>query len=768
MGIYTLTEEQKAIINHPLQHHAKILAVAGSGKTSTLVHRIKHLVMDLNINPSSIQVLMFNKLASKQFYDMVQKLVIPSELNPKINTFHSFAYGFIRDMMGRGLLPGQWEFWTDDQQERERFLLHRVVSSLEKNGLIPPESVDIEEALQAIQLWKSSLIPPTHAGYRGNPHMTKIYEAFEEERIEHQALTYNDFIPLVVGFLENNQDLRWHYGGSLQHVIVDEYQDVNYGQQCLIELLAGKRADVMVVGDDDQTIYEWRGARPNYIIREFQSVFDNKPIIQHTLSNSFRFGAVIAQCANNTISFNTNRVNKTLIAHNIKKPSNIFLYDSLTGQSKDTNTLLSNQVVILVKEKLISPSRIIVLCRMFAQLSGIQAEFMRLKIPFRVVGQKPFFERREIQVLLDYVRLSAIYYQPVNELSKRIFLNISNTPNRMIARRDLEQLMDGAKYKTLSVKQALEFFLEDPRSSLNSRQRERVLELMSVLETTYRQVNFDPTPPVHEILTNLITSLDYLSHYENYYGKGESSFEHKQSVLNFIKYAEKTNFLPQKFLDHISKLDTTRGAPEDQQIIMTTIFRTKGLEYDYVIIPSCDEGYMPCLYETGQLVYDLRGEIKEPEPSEAIENERRLFYVAITRAKEAVCIGSSLLGSDPSNSNSNNSQPSRFIDEIQWEATNHIMTALQHTAAKEPGGRSSLISNIKKFGGRKNITEFLLSKYLTRLNDNQLLGTISQIIASSSEIPFRYRFANPSAKIVGGQREHTKPNLHSSWDDIDY
>jgi len=168
------------------------------------------------------------------------------------------------------------------------------------------------------------------------------------------GLTYDDFIPITVGFLEGNPNLRSQYSDGLLHVIVDEYQDVNYGQQRLVELLAGKRADVMVVGDDDQTIYEWRGARPTYIIREFQSVFDNKPHSQYTLSNSFRFGPVIAQCAFNTIQFNTNRVQKPLIANNFGKQADFFVYEQPPGQMVNINKQLTDQVITLVKNKGIS------------------------------------------------------------------------------------------------------------------------------------------------------------------------------------------------------------------------------------------------------------------------------------------------------------------------------------------------------------------------------------------------------------------------------
>jgi len=756
-----LTKEQEVVVNHPAGNHARILAVAGSGKTSTLVYRIKHLVVDEQASPASIQVLMFNSAARKEFKKyMLEKANIPQALQPKVDTFHSFAYGFVQDIIVSGRLPGNWDFWTEDKEEKARLTLNRIIETLEKAHVIPANSVDSEEAYQAIQLWKGSLIPPPRAGYRGNNSMPRVYDAFERERMNLHAITYDDFVPIAVSFLEKNRDLLNRYNSSLQHLIVDEYQDVNYGQQRLVELLAGTKADVMVVGDDDQTIYEWRGARPNYIIREFQSVFDNKPHIQYTLSNSFRFGPVIAQCAYNTILFNTNRVPKSLVSNSIDKAANIFLFEQSSNQSTDTSKLLADQVLTLVKSNKVRPSKIIVLCRMFAQLSNLESEFMTRKIPYCIIGQRPFFERREVRVLLGYVRLAISYHQPITEKLKTEFLNVANTPNRMLARRDLEQLMNGALSQKRTLTQALEEFSDSSASPLNNRQRERVLELMSALERAHKRLSANPKESTDILLSELIISIDYFTHFENYYGKGEASFEHKESILNFIEYAKGTGLPAQEFLDHVAKLDTTRGVPNDQQIVMTTIFRTKGLEYDYVIIPNCNEGYIPCLYATGNQVFDTSGQVREPDPSEAIENERRLFYVALTRAKEAVYIGT---GSTREGSQSN--KPSRFIDESQVEPTVKVMTALQQVAAGRQDAKTTLLSHLTQFGGIKSLIQNLLSYYLVALGDQSLIGKIALIVSSSREIPFRYRF--PYSASATNSHPKDEHRLDSAWDDID-
>jgi DNA helicase-2/ATP-dependent DNA helicase PcrA len=212
-----------------------------------------------------------------------------------VHTFHSFSFQVIGEAIKIGYLPANTQFWLADKSELIWLTLKRSINELEKARRIPPELVDPEEALHAISLWKGSLVPPNRAGSFMQPHLPAVYAGFEDFRQNQFALTYDDFIPTAIDILENNPVFYRRFCSNIQHLIVDEYQDINLGQQTLIELLAGEQADVMVVGDDDQTIYEWQGARPNFILKDFGTVFNNKPVLDYCLSRSFRFGPVIAQ-----------------------------------------------------------------------------------------------------------------------------------------------------------------------------------------------------------------------------------------------------------------------------------------------------------------------------------------------------------------------------------------------------------------------------------------------------------------------------------------
>lgn len=762
-----MTSEQDLVIAHPFGHHARVLAVAGSGKTTTLVHRIKHLTLDLGVDHQRIRVLMFNRFARQQFQDRMVAIGIPAHNQPTIHTFHSFAFHFIKEMMALGKLPGNLEFWLDEKEELIRLSVHRAITNLERSSQIEPEKIDPDEALQAIQLWKGSLIPPDRAGYRGTSGAPLVYAEFEKLRIEQRALTYDDFVPLTVSVLESEATIRNRYAAQTEHLIVDEYQDVNFGQQKLIELLAGRKADIMVVGDDDQTIHEWRGARPNYLIREYKSVFDNKPHVDYTLSRSFRFGPVIAQCAHNVICFNTTRVAKSLVANDMALEANLFVLESPAESQSGSNVELTRQVVSLVKDKQIPPKNIIVLCRMYAQLSGLQAEFLAHGVPFRVIGQRPFFERHEIRILLDYVRLALVIDQPVGGQEAHWLIGIFNKPTRYVRRADIERATNAARLRGWSTTQTLRAMLDDPNSPLNRSQRDRVTELLATLRETGRRITTEPELSAANLLRWLIQRIDYKAHFDEYYGRGEDAYDRQKTIDDFVGFAESLKLTAVPLLDYVDGLDTTLGVPEDQQIVMTTVFRAKGLEYDYVFIPDCTEGFMPCLNDTGIRTFDTHGIVEEPEPSEAIENERRLYYVAITRAKCEVYIGTA--GAQSANDSlwSSAVLPSRFLDETQIEPAVQVMSALQRQVSGHAQGRSDIVTSVGRFASQRRLMESLLTQYLSRLGDIDLLTMLSGVMARAKEQPFAYRHAYTRGRAEE-KGDRAAPNLHDAWSKTRY
>jgi len=643
-----LTEEQQAVIHHPIGKHARVLAVAGSGKSYTMACRIQHLVQECNVTPHAIRVLMFNRLARQQFHTHLDLTGLPDSMQPEVHTFHSFSFQIINTMVRIGVLPGLTQFWTGEKEELIWLTAKRAIESLERQHRIPPNSIETEDALNAISLWKGALLTPERAGSWSMPNMHLVYEEFDRMRLEKSALTFDDFIPLAIDILETNTNARKRWCGPVEYLIVDEYQDVNYGQQRLLELLSDEKADVTVVGDDDQCIYEWRGARPKYIVRDFEQVFNHKLHSIYRLSHSFRFGPTIARSASLLIHQNTKRVSKDVIAYQKDKLGFIQVYNS--GYA--ANKALMEQVEALIKADGILPQEIAVLSRLYAQMDHLEAEFLNRHMPYRVEGHDPFFKRSEIKTLLDYIRLGKDFQEPLNDQITKLFLTLANKPNRMLSRAVLERLVYESRYLSLSLDRLLHNVLYVYTYNLSKWQQEKLDEVWQLLTRIYTGIVAGES--AGDLLHDLVDQTGYLDSFQNYYGDGEHADGKIMAVQNFLEYVGHTRLTPLSLLEHIARLDTTQGAPIEKQVVFTTIFRTKGLEFDYVFLPETNEGVLPYLKGAPIDIYDTQSRFLEDPMSDKLESERRLFYVAITRARKGVFIGAG-------------NHPSRFLSEIQLE-----------------------------------------------------------------------------------------------------
>jgi len=698
-----LTPEQKLVVNHPFGQHARVLAVAGSGKSTTMAYRIKYLIQEGGIQSDCIMALMFNSLARKQFNAHLEKAGV--SIKPPVHTFHSFSFQVIHRAMQCELLPASTQFWLSDKEELIWLMVKRAINNLEKSKKIPSEMIDPELALNTIQLWKGALIPPHRAGSTASEYLPLVYDEFERLRQIEQILTFDDFIPVTVSLLETNSHIAQRYTQNLQHLIVDEYQDINFGQQQLIELLAGKQADVMVVGDDDQTVYEWRGARPNYILNDFTKVFDNKPIQDYKLSRSFRFGPLIAQCAANLISNNLNRLEKPLIA---SQPSQYGFIHVITGGQNEAKEL-TEQITALVNGDHVPKKEIIVLARLYAQLDHLESEFLNRKIPYRVEGQEPFFKRQEIKALLDYLRLALVYDRPINDQSGDWLINIVNKPSRMLSRMVISKIISEAKYHRWTMKQLIDETVNQSELGLSSNQIHQFTHLNSLLSDVHDKINSGISAGA--VLDWLIQTLDYLTYFNNYYGPGEHADEKKYAVLNFVRYVSSLDVTPIALLDHIQHLETTQGKSDDDLIVFTTIFRTKGLEYDFVVLPQCEDGLLPYLKSDLSAVYDKQKLVNEWQLSPKLESERRLFYVALTRARKGVLVGIS-------------TKPSQFLGELQLHETEAIMSTVQHLASGDRQAEQILKRDLQDNHSHPLVLSNLLSGYLPDMGKTKLVQNI--------------------------------------------
>lgn len=779
-----LTTEQEAIIHHPLGRHARVLAVAGSGKTTTMVYRIKYLVEELQQDPARIRVVMFNKLAREQFEQKLNEEILDTRKRPKILTFHALAFSLRKSAERSGLMPQYKDLWTGDREELALVCIHRAIDSLVREQQLMDE-VDPQVALDTIGLWKASLIPPERAGHRTNPDLPLVYRRFEELREQARALTFDDFVPKAMELLE----IRRQFTNQLDHLIVDEYQDINYGQQQLIRLLAGTRADVMVVGDDDQTIYEWRAARPHYILRGFKQDFANKPVDDYTLSHSFRFGPLIAQTAYNIITFNQERERKPLVAHEAEKVTGVTVFRDESEQASSIAVAMAEEIKTLVRKQRVFPKDIIVLGRTFVQLEGLQATCIEQKIPFRVLGQGPFFERDENRTLIDYFRLALAWRKPATGLKPwraptanndnnddeeasaqergvehyrriqskgpyaeavRTVLAVANTPSRKLARKDLQKAVEQGSRQRMPLGDAIECLLDSRESPWPEERRERLQELVEFLYRIAERCAAEPDWKAGDALAWIVKKLDYTQHFNDYYGEGLASQNRIDSVERFVSFAGRTGKSILDFIEYLSHLDSTLGHPPDKVITMTTVHRTKGLEYDYVFLPHCVDGYTPVHIADDIGIYDKERIVPDFPPSPPLESERRLFYVAITRAKKHLYIGTIDSPQRGQQFQSTAPLPSRFLEELRLPPTEALIDGLQQLISTEVAEK--LIAAVQEWSGYVTITRYVLERYLVEQSPSkELRAQLLRMLEGISETPFKYSYTYP------GLAESVKP-----------
>jgi DNA helicase-2/ATP-dependent DNA helicase PcrA len=671
----SLTSEQEAIINHPFGHHARVMAVAGAGKTSTMVQLVKRYI-ESGVPGRAIQVLMFNVLARKEFKERFEQLGLPPGMKPEINTFHSFAFQIIRDVERGGFGLREVENWSEDGAERIDYFLRRIITDLERSNVIPPKVIDLEMAKTAIALWKAELVPPDRARAKstGHPGLVEVYIQFEHQRIQKQAFTFDDLIVRAVQALMNLRMLREKWSNIFRLVVVDEYQDVNYAQQKLLECLVGESTDLVVVGDDDQTIYEWRGARPDFILNQMSGSFNGRNVIDYTLSRSFRFGPELAQAAHNVISLNQTRFVKPLVAFNHAQVSEVHIVREQIASKNSLNDQLFHhlkQVLTITQDA----SKVIILGRTYNQMMNLEALCLIRKVPYVISGSQPFYKRSELITLINYLRLISMTHQPLNEKAVDIFEKIINRPNRYINVDGFKILLRDAMRRDLTPMSLLEFVTGDANALFNSRQKDSLENMRMALAFAHQQIIEGKL--THEVLSTLVETIKYADHFTNFYGNGEESKSRLDAIDTLIQVAKQQNMTVTEFILYFDQLDCTQGQSEDAHkyiLVFTTIFQTKGLEFDYVFVPQVMQGIMPMTAGTDFHVWDAARTDGPSTLTSTIDNERRLFYVAITRAKKAAYFGV----------NQAENVVSQFIYEMHLDETKEIMRVVREANGELP------------------------------------------------------------------------------------
>jgi DNA helicase-2/ATP-dependent DNA helicase PcrA len=614
-----------------------VIAGAGSGKTKVLTHRIAYLIFQNKVNPGNILAVTFTNKAAQEMKDRVEFLSKDISGSKMIKglwmgTFHAICARILRqEIETLGYDKNFVIYDKADQLSQIRRCLNilnldskkyspNVISSIidkAKNNL---EDVELFE-YNAVSYFKKIIV--------------KIYQQYQKELFENNALDFGDLILLTVKLLRERPEILENYQNKFRYILVDEYQDINLAQYQLIKLLSGKYHNLFVVGDPDQSIYRFRGADLSNILR-FEEDFPHSKVIK--LEQNYRSTKVILEGATNLIKYNRNRKEKELWTDK-KGGEKIRCFEA--ASALDEAVFVSQEIIQLNNKEGKDFKDFAILYRTNAQSRAFEEVFNKQKIPFKVIGGLRFYERKEVKDILAYLRF---IYDQKDEIS---FLRIINNTKLGIGKITLSKIEDLAKKNDLNFNQALKQGLKVIKISAD--RIEGIKKFTFLIDEFIEKKN---KIKGSELLIKLIQAIDYYKELEKEGEfKAQSKIENIKELILAVQEFEENNVDKSlsAFLEYvalITDIDLYKG--EEDVVTVMTLHSAKGLEFPVVFITGFEEGIFP----------HSRSVNKEEE----LEEERRLCYVGMTRAKEKLYL--TYAWRRNLNGNTLFNSVSRFLNEI--------------------------------------------------------------------------------------------------------
>lgn len=628
-----LNEAQRAAVT-ATPGHILVLAGAGSGKTRVLVHRIAWLNQVEGISPFSIFAVTFTNKAAAEMRSRVERLQGVPVSGMWVGTFHGLAHRLLRTHWKEAKLPQAFQILDSDDQYR---MIRRILKGLGLDeAQWPPR-----QAQAFINARKDEGQRPKHVDTSHNPiyqQLVRIYTAYEAACDRAGAVDFAELLLRTLELVRDNDALREHYQKRFQHILVDEFQDTNTIQYALIRLLAGSNNKVFIVGDDDQAIYGWRGAKVENI-QQFQKHFHPTELVR--LEQNYRSTTTILSAANALIDHNNDRMGKKLWTSG-EDGEPILFYNAFNQY--DEARFVLDHIKQWVDEG--NPrAEIAILYRSNAQSRVFEEKFVSEGIPYRVYGGMRYFERAEIKDALAYLRLID------NRNDMASFERVVNTPTRGIGDRTVEKIRELARENNVSMWEAAQQLIDE--NALTTRAANALKTFIELIDT----MNADTTDlELFEQIEHVIHESGLIDHYgKEKSEKAQARVENLEELVTAgrgfdfdVTELEDMDTLT-AFLTHAA-LEAGEGQADawEDCIQMMTLHSAKGLEFPLVFVVGLEEGLFP-----SQRSLDEDGKLEE---------ERRLCYVGITRARQKLIITCAehrmLYGQDiyPS--------PSRFVSEI--------------------------------------------------------------------------------------------------------
>ena len=663
-----------------------VIAGAGSGKTKVLTHKIAYLMSEKNVKPWNILAITFTNKAANEMKERVEKIVGEAAKEMWIGTFHSICVRILRKYIDRlGFDHSFLIFDTSDQ----RTLVKECMKTLK----IDDKMFTDRSVISEISNGKNEMLEPKayqtkYAGDYRKEIIGRIYELYQQRLKENNAIDFDDIINYTIKILTQNEDALEYYTNKFEYILVDEYQDTNKAQFTLVTILASKYGNITVVGDNDQGIYSFRGADISNILN-FEKDFPGAKLIK--LEQNYRCTGNILKAANAVIKHNENKYEKKLWTEN---DEGALPTVHKSDDEYDEGRYIVEQINHLKTEEYYKYSDFTILYRMNSQSRAIEEILRREGIPYKIVGGLKFYERKEIKDIISYLRL--IYNFSDNISLKRII----NEPKRGIGKTSIDNIQEISERTGLSmfdiIKHADEYGLNRVKANAD--------EFIQTIE--YLRGQLDQLS-ISELIKETLNKTGYVKALElENTTEAETRIQNLEEFLTVaIEFEEEEaeNTLGD-FLEGITLSSDIDGMEEtDDSVTLMTLHSAKGLEFPVVFLVGMEEGIFPGNKSIG-------------EPKE-LEEERRLFYVGITRAKQYLYLTCSkkrtIFGSTSYNAISrfineipsdllegfdelDNSKSNEFADSIyRWEyATNSKIKSYKIDGDYNTGNMSISASNI--------------------------------------------------------------------------
>lgn len=637
-----LNTAQREAVTAPLGR-ALVLAGAGSGKTRVLTHRAAWLVRVEGATPFNLLAVTFTNKAAAEMRGRIEQLLDLSSSGMWVGTFHGLSHRLLRMHWQEAGLPQSFQILDSEDQRR---LVKRVMRDLE-----------LDENRWPVRQLQGFINARKDAGERpddldaSDPYMgpmAQVYKAYESACRVAGVVDFAELMLRTVETLQNNLELLSHYRRRFRHVLVDEFQDTNGIQYQWLKLLAGPEADVFIVGDDDQSIYGWRGARVENLQR-FREDYANTQVLR--LEQNYRSTANILEAANSLISRNSDRLGKKLWTDGVEGEP-IAVYAAFNEQ--DEARFVIERLLRMTEEQGLARSDFAILYRSNAQSRTFEEALLARRVPYRVYGGLRFFERAEIKDALAYLRLIA------NRDDSAALERIINTPTRGIGTRTIEAIRLTARNEDISLWVATQRLAEQP-GALPARAANALRGFIDLIDQLAAEVEAAPLPNQLEVMLQKTGLRGHVAKDQS--ERAQDRLENLDELITAARSFEQDAIIEEgmdvvtAFLSHAA-LEAGEGQAGEWEdcVQLMTLHSAKGLEFPVVFIVGLEEGLFPHRMST-------------EEPGR-LEEERRLAYVGITRARQQLVLTHAerrrLHGRDDLGI------PSRFIRELPPELIEEV------------------------------------------------------------------------------------------------